>query len=133
MTQWVKNPTAVVRVAAEVHIPSPVWRSGLKDPGCGSCGIGRSCGLNLIPGLGTSECHGCSHRTKRNQKPSPNHIANFQILFFVLKAIYRESFRQSISLVLELGGVCRKVDNLTLKKTIAVLKATYHLVWGIIT
>ena len=31
MVQWVKNLTAVARVAAEVQVPSPAWCSGLKN------------------------------------------------------------------------------------------------------
>ena len=32
MAQWVKNLTAVARVAAEVRVRSPAQCSGLKDP-----------------------------------------------------------------------------------------------------
>ena len=31
MAQWVKNPTAVALVTAEVWVPSPAWCTGLKD------------------------------------------------------------------------------------------------------
>ena len=31
MAQWVKNPTAVTRVAAEVWVQSLAWQSQLKD------------------------------------------------------------------------------------------------------
>ena len=31
MVQWVKNPTAVARVAVEIWVRSPAWYSGLKD------------------------------------------------------------------------------------------------------
>ena len=32
MAQWVKNPTAVDWVNEEVHVGSPTWHSGSKDP-----------------------------------------------------------------------------------------------------
>ena len=32
MAQWVKNPTAVAQVSAEVWVLSPVRHSGLKGP-----------------------------------------------------------------------------------------------------
>ena len=32
MAQWVKNPTAVDWVNVEVHVGSPTWHSGSKDP-----------------------------------------------------------------------------------------------------
>ena len=32
VVQWLKNPTAVVQVTAEVWVRSPAPRSGLKDP-----------------------------------------------------------------------------------------------------
>ena len=31
MAQWVKNPTVVAQVAAEVGVQSLAWCSGLKD------------------------------------------------------------------------------------------------------
>ena len=66
MAQWVKNLTAVARVATEVQVRSPAWYSELKG-----CGVGRqlqvqfigcSYGLDSIPGMGTSICLGCSHK-----------------------------------------------------------------------
>ena len=32
MAQWVKNPIAAARVAAETQVQSPARHSGLKDP-----------------------------------------------------------------------------------------------------
>ena len=34
---------------------------------CHSCGIGCSCGLDSVPGLGTSICHGCGHLKKKKR------------------------------------------------------------------
>lgn len=47
MAQCVMNPTAVALVPAEVQVPSPAWRSGLKDPELWQLR------LNSIPGPGT--------------------------------------------------------------------------------
>ena len=42
----------------------PLWCSRLRIHHCHSCGIGRSFGLGLIPGLETSICHGCNQKKK---------------------------------------------------------------------
>ena len=47
MAQWVKNPTAVSKVAAEVWVLSPTWHSGLKDPAL----LWLQCRLQLWLGL----------------------------------------------------------------------------------
>ena len=50
-----KIPNAVAWVTAEDQVQSPALCSGLKD---------HSYGLDSIPGLGTSICHGYSHKVK---------------------------------------------------------------------
>ena len=62
IVRWVKNPTAVARVAAEARVWSPVLYSGLRIWHCHSCGVGCSCISDSVPGSGTSICHRCSHR-----------------------------------------------------------------------
>ena len=48
VVQWIKDPTAVARLNAEAQVRSLAWCSGLRSQ-CGhSCGIGSSCGLDLI-------------------------------------------------------------------------------------
>ena len=45
-----------------------LWRSGLRTQGGRTCGIGPSCSLDSVPGLGTSICHYCSQREKKKKK-----------------------------------------------------------------
>lgn len=33
-----------------------------------SCGVGTNCGLDSVPALGHSICHGCSEKKKREKK-----------------------------------------------------------------
>ena len=68
MVQWVKNLTAVAWVAAEVWIRSSALGSGLKDQCCCSCSVGHICGLDSVPGPGTSICYGRIHQIKKKQK-----------------------------------------------------------------
>ena len=42
-----------------------LWPSGLRIWHCCGCGKGHSCGLDSIPGLGTSICHGSGRRRRR--------------------------------------------------------------------
>ena len=49
----------------------PLWHSGLRTWLCCSCGLGRSCGLDSVPDLGTSICHGCG-QPPPNIPPKPN-------------------------------------------------------------
>ena len=58
MTQWVNNLTAVAQFSAEVQVQSLAWCSELKDPEL--LWLHHTCGLDSIPGPGTSMCHGCS-------------------------------------------------------------------------
>ena len=46
VTQWVKNPTEVARVAAEVQVPSLAQYSGLRIWSCCSYGAASSGGLD---------------------------------------------------------------------------------------
>ena len=50
-----------------------LWRSGLRIWGCCCYGIGHSCSLDSIPGLGTSICHGDSQK-KKGKKLKCNEI-----------------------------------------------------------
>ena len=45
----------------------PLWLSGLRIWCCHCCGWGHCCGLDLIPGMGTSTCHGCGQKGKRKK------------------------------------------------------------------
>ena len=54
MAQWVKNPTAMAQVTAEMRVRS------LARPG-----IGHSCDSDAVPGLGTFICHGCGQEKKK--------------------------------------------------------------------
>ena len=57
--QEAKNLTAGAQVAVDL-IPGLVqWVKGIWC--CQSCGVGHSCGLDSIPGLGTSICLGYGH------------------------------------------------------------------------
>ena len=42
----------------------PLWHSGLRTWYCHSCGLGHNCGLDLIPGPGTS-CLECGKKKKK--------------------------------------------------------------------
>ena len=64
MVQWVKNPTAVAPVAAEVRVQFSAKHSWLKDPALPHCGVGHSSGLDSSPGPGTSICHKFSYLKK---------------------------------------------------------------------
>ena len=59
MVQWTKNLTAEARVPVEVKIRSLTQHKWVKGSG-----VGSTYSLDSIPGLGTSICHGCSHKKK---------------------------------------------------------------------
>ena len=40
----------------------PLWPSGFRIWCCHRCAIGCTCGVGLIPGLGTSTCCGCGQK-----------------------------------------------------------------------
>ena len=44
--------------------------SAVKHPTLSLCGSGRCCGMGLIPGLGTSACHGHNQKTKQKSPGS---------------------------------------------------------------
>ena len=52
------------RIAHEV----PLWRSGLRIGCCHCRGLGCCCDAGLIPGTGTSACHGHSQKKKRKKE-----------------------------------------------------------------
>ena len=71
--QWVKNLAVVGSIL--------VWCHGLKD----LCGVGRTCGSDLVRGLGTSMCHGCGHKIKKKEKRKERNLTNFTIFEFLSK------------------------------------------------
>ena len=48
-----------------------LWCSGLRIWGGCSCSVGCSCGWDLIPSSGTSMCHGCGQRWKKQTPGVP--------------------------------------------------------------
>ena len=76
LVQWVKNLTAMPQVAAEAQVGSLAWCSELRILHCCSCGIGHSCGLNPIPGLGTSIWCGWSKKKEKKEKKRNNAICS---------------------------------------------------------
>ena len=67
MEQWVKNLTAVSWVTMEMQVKSP-GTMGQRIWHCHICSIGHSYDLDLVPSLGTSICHGCSHEKIKIKK-----------------------------------------------------------------
>ena len=66
---WVKNLTAVTRVAVEVQDQSLAWWSGLKDLLLPQLWLGRDWGLDPIPGPGASIFKTNKHKHKPVQSP----------------------------------------------------------------
>ena len=67
--QQVKDLTAVAQVAAEAWVQSLAWHGVcLRIWLCCSYVVGHSCGLDSIPGPGTSMCHRCSQLKKKKKK-----------------------------------------------------------------
>ena len=77
-----------------------MWLRGLRicllgcgfDPrphsvGCVSCSVGHRCSSDVTPSLGTSTCHGCSHKKKKNQPPSESHQTPSASFYHRLKDI----------------------------------------------
>ena len=62
MAQWVKNPTAMPWFAVEVQFWSLTGCSGLKAQ-IHCC----SWSSDSFPGPGTSICHGCDHKIKKEE------------------------------------------------------------------
>ena len=60
--------SAIAQVAVEVRVLFPAQHSGLKIWHCHSCGIGCSCSSDLIPGPGTSICHGSGQKPNQKKK-----------------------------------------------------------------
>ena len=64
MAQGIKDPSGCL-CGIVGSVPGPVlW---LKDLMLPHCGLGRSCNLDSVPGLGTSICHGCGHKKKKKK------------------------------------------------------------------
>ena len=81
LAQWVKNLTAGAPVTAGVQ----VQYSGLKGSS------DRSLGLDSIPGLGTSICCRCSHKTKKTKnknKPKPTKISGCSLGLLYISYIF---------------------------------------------
>ena len=51
-----------------MHVGSQAWHSGLRIWCCNSCGMGLSCGWDLIPGPGTPYAAGQAKKKKRKEK-----------------------------------------------------------------
>ena len=61
MAHWVEDLTAVAWVAAEVWVQSLAQHSELRIQYC------RSCGLDSVPGPGTSICRRCGHKILKKE------------------------------------------------------------------
>ena len=59
MALWVKNPAAVAWISKGLHLGLAQWVKGSSIAAAATC---FSCGLELIPGLGTSICLRCGHK-----------------------------------------------------------------------
>ena len=78
VAQWVKNLIAAVPAVAQQHqqclwstgtqVQSPAWPSRLRIQCCCSCSLGCICSSDLIPGPGTSICHGMAKKEKKKRK-----------------------------------------------------------------
>ena len=60
--------SGVVSIAAWIR--SLAQHGGLRKSGCCNCGAGHRCGLESVPGPGTSICYWCS-KTKTKPKTTP--------------------------------------------------------------
>ena len=68
----------------EIREEIPLWCSGLKIWHVLSCGVGCSCGSDLIFGLGNSTCCKCSWKKKREREERDQRT----YLLFLLSAIW---------------------------------------------
>ena len=68
MVQWVKNSIAAIWVTVEVRVRSLAQHRELKNLASPQLPFRSSCQWDSIPGLGTSICHGCSHKNKNKFK-----------------------------------------------------------------
>ena len=46
----------------------PLWLSGLRIWHCHGCGVGHSCGLDSVPGLGISYALGVTEEEKEKKR-----------------------------------------------------------------
>ena len=53
--------------AFKIHYGVPWWLSRLRIQCCHWCGSDGYCGAGSVPGLGTSTCHGCGWKKKRER------------------------------------------------------------------
>ena len=72
MVQWVKNPTAMARVAAEAQVRSSARFIWLKDLLLLLLWCKMQLWLHSIPGLGTSICLRCGHKKNKKQNKTKN-------------------------------------------------------------
>ena len=54
--------------SSRAEVQSSAWHSGLRIPCCHHCGIGHSCGSDLIPGPGTSTYHRRAKKKKSEKR-----------------------------------------------------------------
>ena len=62
-----------------LNVRSPAQHSGLRIQHCCSCGLGRDCGLDLVPGLGTPYAVG---------QPKMKEICTYIHLYKIYKYMY---------------------------------------------
>ena len=91
--QCVKSQTAVVLGSCRGAGSIPSLVSGLRIQHCCSCGVGRNCGLDSIPGLGTSICCARSHKLKTKIKILPD---SKKLVFMVLGGHVFESCHHGV-------------------------------------
>ena len=60
-----------------------VWHSGLRTSSCCSCGIGHSCGSDLIPGWGTPYASGWQKEKKKKKRQREIATSEASHLFWI--------------------------------------------------
>ena len=61
--------------SARTQVQSLAWHSGLRTRRCCSCGIGKDCGLDLIPGQGTPYAWGVKKGGEREEEVPAEDLA----------------------------------------------------------
>ena len=62
-----------------IQVQFPAQHSGFRIRCCHSCSFGRSCGLDLIPGLGTPYATSSQTRKKKERKHSLRGFKRYKI------------------------------------------------------
>ena len=83
---------------------SNLWSCCVRIRCCRSCGVGHSCGLEWIPGPGTSTCHGCGQKQTNKQDRTKQ------------ARVRRRRERDLCSLKLDCFSHCVRQDDWFLKK-----------------